>query len=78
MCDDGQIELDWNSKCDLCGHKPACDLRNHLTGEADLGYKSLCEACGVKLFSEDVVSDWAGTDLYLKRNPAEIEIWRDK
>jgi len=76
MCYDGEIELNWNLKCDLCNKKPACNLRDPQTGEPDLGYGALCEKCGVVTFGVDVVSDWAGTDLYLAKYPNQVKVWK--
>jgi hypothetical protein len=76
MCGDFEYELDWDLKCSKCKKKPAVDLRDPYTGEADLGYKALCEKCGIEIYGEDIVSDWAGTELYLKKYPDEVENWR--
>jgi hypothetical protein len=73
MCGDFELELDWKLKCQICGKKPAVDLRDPENGE---GYKSLCEKCGIEIFGEAIVSDWAGTELYLKKYPDQIEVWR--
>jgi hypothetical protein len=76
MCGDFGYELDWKLKCDVCGKKPAVDLREPDTGESLDEHNALCEKCGIKIYGEDIVSDWAGTELYLKRYPNQIEVWR--
>lgn len=76
MCGNFEYELDWKLKCDVCGKKPAVDLREPDTGELLVEYKALCEKCGIKIFGENIVSDWAGTELYLKKYPEEIVNWR--
>lgn len=75
MCGDFEFELNLKLKCQICGKKPAVDLRDPETGEVD-EYKSICEKCGIEVFGEDIVSDWAGTDLYLKKYPDQVEVWR--
>ena len=77
MCGDFEYELVWNLKCSRCGKKPAIDLREPDTGEPLGEYKALCEKCGIEIYSEDVVSDWAGTELYLKKYPDQVEVWRE-
>lgn len=76
MCDNGEFELDYHLECELCGKKPAVDLSDPTTGESDLGYTFLCEKCGIERLSEAVVSEWAGTELYLKKYPDQVEVWR--
>ena len=77
MCGDYSIELEWDLKCDCCGQKPACNLRDPYTGESDIcEYSGLCEKCGIQIFGEEIVSDWAGTELYLKKYPDEVLVWR--
>ena len=67
MCIDYEYELVWNLKCEECGTKPAVDLRDP-TGEEWPGEpKALCEKCGIAMYGEGIVSDWAGTTLYQKR-----------
>lgn len=73
MCDDGYFEIDWALKCERCGKKPAVDLSRAIP---DPDYTALCEKCGVEVFGEDVVAEWAGTDLYLAKYPDEVEVWR--
>ena len=75
MCADYEFELDWNLKCQVCCKKPAVNLRDP-DGQADLEHTALCEKCGIELYSEEIVSDWAGTELYLKKYPDMIEVWR--
>jgi len=75
MCDSGEFELRWDLKCQVCGKGPAVDLRDP-DGVIELGYDALCEKCGIELFGEDVVGDWAGTELYLKKYPDQIEVWK--
>ena len=76
MCGDYQFELDYGLECEVCGKKPAVDLTDPYTGKSDLEYTFLCEKCGVERFNEDIVSDWAGTELYLKKYPEERENWK--
>lgn len=76
MCGDYEFELDYDLKCDICKKKPAVNLRDPYTGESDLGYEALCEKCGIEIFNEDIVSEWAGTELYLKKYPDMVEIWK--
>ena len=75
MCGDYEFELDYDLKCEQCGKKPAVDLRSP-DGEDWCEYKALCEKCAVEVFGEDIVSDFAGTELYLKKYPEQAEIWR--
>lgn len=76
MCGDYEYELEWDLKCDICKKKPAVSLLDPYTGETDGDYKALCEKCGIEIYGEDIVSEWAGTELYLKKNPELIEVWR--
>lgn len=76
MCGDFEYELKWELKCDVCGKKPAIDLREPDTGESLDEHKALCEKCGIEIYGEDIVSDWAGTELYLKKYPDQVEVWR--
>ncbi|KKM69128.1 hypothetical protein LCGC14_1453970 [marine sediment metagenome] len=76
MCNDFEYELDWKLKCERCGKKPAVDLNNPLSEDDLFDYKSLCEKCGIEVYSKDIVADWAGTDLYLKKYPDMVEVWR--
>ena len=71
-----QFELNHWLKCEVCGNKPAVDLTDPYTGEPDLGYSFLCEKCGLERFSEAIVEEWAGTELYLKKHPEEIMNWK--
>ena len=76
MCGDFEYELDWKLKCSRCGKKPAVELIDHEIDE-DLGdYKFLCEKCGIEIYGEYIVSDWAGTELYLKKYPDQVEVWK--
>ena len=76
MCGDYELELDYDLKCEMCGKKPAVNLVDP-TGIEDTGldYKALCENCGIEVFTEDIVSDWAGTKLYLEKYPEMAEVW---
>ena len=76
MCGDYQFEIDDGLECEICKNKPAVDLTDPYTGEVDLGYSFLCEKCGIDIFGEAIVSDWAGTELYLKKYPDEVANWR--
>ena len=77
MCIDFEYELTWGLECERCGKKPAVDLRDPTGDETLEGeYKALCEKCGIEVYSVEIVSDWAGTDLYLKKYPEMIEVWR--
>lgn len=76
MCGDYQFEISYDLECEICGSKPAVDLRDPYTGADDLGYLSLCEKCGVSIFGKGIVEDWAGTELYLKKYPSEVMDWR--
>lgn len=73
MCGDYQFEIDEGLECEICKNKPAVDLTDPYTGEVDLVYSFLCEKCGIEIFSEAIVSDWAGTKLYLEKYPEEKE-----
>jgi transcription elongation factor Elf1 len=73
MCDDGYFEIDWKLKCELCGKKPAVSLAKGIGFEKE---QVLCEACGIKVYGENVVEDWAGTELYLKKYPDMVEVYR--
>ena len=75
MCGDYQFELDYGLECEICHKKPAVDLTAPDTGEADLGYTFLCEKCGIDIFGESIVEEWAGTELYLIKYPDERENW---
>jgi len=76
MCGDHEFELDWDLKCQICHKKPAVDLSDPYGQDYEGDYKALCEKCGIEIFGEDIVSDWAGTELYLKKYPEQIEVWR--
>lgn len=76
MCDNGNFEIDYKLKCDICKKKPAIGLKEPDTGKYELGFKALCEECAIKKFGKDVVCEWAGTELYLEKYPDEIEVWR--
>jgi len=76
MCGDFEYELDWKLKCDICKKKPAVDLREPDTGEPLGEHKALCERCGIEIYGEYIVSDWAGTELYLKKYPDQVEVWK--
>ena len=81
MCGDFEYELNWKLKCERCGKKPAVDLlppdmKHFFEGNKFHTYKSLCEKCGIEIYGEYVVSDWAGTELYLKKYPDQVEVWR--
>ena len=76
MCIDSEYELVWDLKCDVCAQKPAVDLREPDTGKSDCGYNALCEKCGIELFGKGIVEDWAGTELYLKKYPDMLGVWR--
>jgi hypothetical protein len=73
MCDDGYFEIDWNLPCKICGTKPAVSL------EKGIGFdkkQQLCEKCGIKVYGKNVVEQWAGTELYLKKYPDMVEVYR--
>lgn len=76
MCGDFEYELLWNLKCERCGKKPAVDLRDPFGEDNSFENKSLCEKCGIEMYGEAIVSDWVGTDLYLKKYPDMVEVWR--
>lgn len=77
MCGDYEYELDWDTKCDICKKKPAVLLLDPYTGELDGSYRALCEKCGIEVYGEEVVKDWAGTQLYLQTYPEMREVWED-
>jgi len=76
MCGDNQFELDYKLKCKRCGKKPAVELLDIYTGKPLGKYSALCERCGIEISGADVVADWAGTELYLRKYPDQIDVWR--
>ena len=69
MCIDDEVTLCSGLKCESCGEKPSFDLRDP-TGENWTDEpQSLCERCGIEVYGENIVSDWAGTSLYLAKYP---------
>ncbi len=75
MCDNGEFELDYKLKCQVCGKKPAVDLSDEYTDKSVDTWR-LCEKCGIEMFGKAVVDEWAGTELYLKKYPDQVEVWR--
>lgn len=73
MCDDGYFEIDWDLPCDICGKKPAVSLEKGIGFDKE---QNLCESCGIKVYGKSCVEEWAGTDLYLKKYPDMVEIYR--
>jgi len=78
MCGDFEYELDYKLKCDVCGKKPAVDLREPDMCDPVFDHKALCEKCGIEIHGESIVSDWAGTQLYLKSCPEMADAWPDE
>ena len=78
MCIDYEFELEWDLKCQICGKKPAVNLEDP-TGDTwgDDDYTAICEKCGIEIFGESIVSDWAGTELYLKKHPDMVPVWKE-
>ena len=80
MCIDFEYELDWDLKCERCNQKPAVDLRDPTGEDREQevwdGYKAICEKCGLEMYGENIVSEWAGTEIYLKNNPDMVKVWR--
>lgn len=77
MCIDFEYELNWDLKCGRCGKKPAVNLKDPMGDEAAEGeYKALCEKCGIEVYSVAIVTEWAGTELYLKKYPEMMEAWQ--
>lgn len=75
MCDSGEFELNYNLKCQVCGKKPAVDLSDEYTDKKTDTWR-LCEKCGIEIYGEDIVAEWAGTELYLQKYPDQVEVWR--
>ena len=69
MCIDYEVELCSGLKCEHCGEKPAFDLRDPTGDNWPNEPLALCEGCGVKMYGENIVSDWAGSSPYLVKYP---------
>ena len=77
MCDNGCFEIDYKLKCHVCRKSPSVWLGNPDDNEEErLKADILCEKHGIEKYGESVVCEWAGTDLYLKKYPNEIEVWK--
>jgi hypothetical protein len=76
VCDNGCPEIDYKLKCDVCKTKPAVWLGNPDDNEETrLKAEVLCEKHGIERYGKSVVEEWAGTGLYLKKYPDQIEAW---